>query len=261
MGLFDFFKTKHTGSTPPAPITSSRQECDITKTGLIAALLNVPRAKRDDAWYNSFYENIATASFQCSSPQLLTGPDGFPYFILKTPEPNKPFESFCIKNMTEDFLLNNGWGVVFNPAEDKSADWVFTYGGIVNYHLHKTFWSPTEEAATANIAFEKNVGSIQKAEKVMIAQPSEDYLPNATRHAIKIFLQSKGIKTPKMMMITSAGEGTVSRKLALNINSEDYPVVSKLDYLMQQIGWFLPNNYLLVPVSKHSELACEFHDM
>jgi hypothetical protein len=261
MGFFDFLKTKPTTSTPSPRVTSSRQECDITRTGLVAELLKVPRAKRGNDWYSSFYETIATASFQCSSPQVLTGPDGFPYFILKTPEANKPFESFCIKNITEDFLLNNGWGVVFNPAEDKSADWVFTYGGIVNYHLHKTFWSPTEEAATANIVFEKTVGAIQKAEKVMIAQPSEDYLPNTTRHAIKTFLQSKGIKTPKMMMITSAGEGTVTRKLALNINSEDYPVVSKLDYLMQQIGWFLPNNYLLVPVSKHSELASGFHDM
>lgn len=261
MGLFDFLKPKHTVSTPPLGIISSQEECDISKTGLIAELLKIPRAKRDAAWYSSFYENIATASFQCSSPQVLTGPDGFPYFILRTPEPNKPFESFCVKNMTENFLLNNGWGIVFNPAEDKSADWVFTYGGIVNYHLNKEFWSATDEAATANIAFEKNVGSVQKAEKVMIAQPSEDYLPNATRHAIKIFLQSKGIKTPKMMMITSVGEGTVSRKLALNINAEDYPVVSKLDYLMQQIGWFLPNNYLLVPVSKHSELASGFHNM
>ncbi|MEO7044099.1 MAG: hypothetical protein ABI091_02245 [Ferruginibacter sp.] len=245
----------------PPPIISSRQECDINKTGVIAELLKVPRTIRDDAWYSSFYENVATASFQCSSPQLLTGPDGFPYFILRTPELNKPFESFCIKNMTEDFLLNNGWGVVFNPAQDGSADWVFTYGGIVNFHLNKTFWSATDEAATANIAFEKNVGTTKKAEKVMVAQPSQDYLPDATRHAIKMFLQSKGIKTPKMMMITSVEEGTIYRKLVFNIHPEDYPVVSKLDFLMQQVGWFLPNNYILVPLPKKSELASGFHDM
>ncbi|MEO6915068.1 MAG: hypothetical protein ABI151_04940, partial [Chitinophagaceae bacterium] len=136
-----------------------------------------------------------------------------------------------------------------------------TYGSMVNYHLHKKFWSPTEEAATANIAFEKNVGLIKQVEKVLIAQPSETYLPNATRHALKVFLQSKGIKTPKMMMITSAVQGTVSRKLVLNIHPEDYPVTGKLDYLMQQVGWFLPNDYLLVPLEKHSELASGFQNM
>lgn len=261
MGLFNFLKNKHTSIPGAAQVIISREECDINKTALVAELLKIPRSKRGDSWYNSFYENIATASFRSSSPQLLTGPDGFPYFILRTPEPNVPFESFCIKNMIDQFALHKGWGVVFNPAEDKSADWVFTYGGIVNYHLNQEFWSATDQAATANIAFENNVGIIQKAEKVMIAQPSENYLPNATRHAIKVFLQSKGIKTPKMMMITSVGEGTVSRKLVFNIHPEDYPVVSKLDFLMQQIGWFLPNNYLLVPLSRDSELASGFHNM
>lgn len=261
MGLFDFLKARQTDKPQSAPVISLQQECDIEKTAVVAELLKVSRAKRDNSWYKSFYENVATASFQCSSPQVLTGPDGFSYFILKTPEPNKPFESFCIKNMTEQFLLHNGWGIVFNPQEDKSADWVFTYGAIVNYHLNKEFSSITEEADTENIEFEKNVGVIKKAEKVMIAQPSESYLPNATKHALKIFLQSKGIKRPKVMMITSAAEGKVARKLVLNIHPEDYPVTSKLDYLMQQVGWFLPNNYILVPLSKHSELASGFHDM
>ncbi|MEO6914475.1 MAG: hypothetical protein ABI151_01535, partial [Chitinophagaceae bacterium] len=131
MGLFDFLKRKNTSLQQPEVILSSRQECDIEKTAIVADLLKVPRTRRDDAWYRSFYTNIDTASFQSSSPQILTGPDGFTYFILRTPEPIVPFESFCLKNMTEQFLLHNGWGVVFNPKEDKSADWVFTYGSMV----------------------------------------------------------------------------------------------------------------------------------
>ena len=261
MGLFDFLKSKQNNQPQPAPVIALQGECDIEKTAVVAALLKIPRDKRDDSWYKSFYENVATASFQCSSPQVLTGPDGFSYFILKTPEINKPFESFCIKNMTAQFLLHNGWGVVFNPQEDSSADWVFTYGNIVNYHLNKEFTSVTEEAEIENIEFKKTVGSIKKAEKVFVAQPSESYLPNATKHALKTFLQSKGIKRPKLMMISSAADGKVARKLVLNIHPEDYPVTSKLDYLMQQVGWFLPNNYILVPLSKHSELASGFHDM
>ncbi|MEO6637529.1 MAG: hypothetical protein ABIN25_04590 [Ginsengibacter sp.] len=261
MAFFDFLKTKRSSVQQPPPVVSQRDECDISKTQIVVDLLKIPREKRDDSWHKAFFGNVATASFQCSTPQVLTGPDGFSYFILKTPELNKPFESFCLKNMTEDFLLNNGWGVVFNPAADGAAEYVFTYGSIVNYHLNREFWSATQETETENIAFEKNVGVIKKAEKVFVAQPSESYLPNATRHALKIFLQSKGIKTPKVMLLTSAGDGKVKRKLALNIDPADYPIASKIDYLMQQVGWFLPNNYLLVTLPKGSELASGFHDM
>ncbi len=38
--------------------------------------------------------------------------------------------------MKTGFLLEKGWGVVFNPAADKTADWVFTHGDSVNLHLN-----------------------------------------------------------------------------------------------------------------------------
>lgn len=171
MGLFDFLKLKQATVTTGKPASVSRHECDIIKTTIISKLLKIPRDKRDNNWHQSFYQNVATASFACVTPQTLTGPDGFTYFILKTPEINKSFEPFCIQNMKDDFLLNNGWGVVFNPAENKTAEWVFTYGDIVNLHLNNGFFSVTEDAAIENIEFTKNVGVIKKAEKVMIAQP------------------------------------------------------------------------------------------
>jgi len=163
--------------------------------------------------------------------------------------------------MKEDFLLERGWGVVFNPAEDKSADWVFTHGNIVNLHLHNQFFTPTDDAAIENIEFTKTVGLLKKEEQVMIAQPSDEYLPRPTRAALKNFLQYKGIKKPKIMVLTSGSEGKVIQKLAFNIHPENYPVTSQLDYLMQQIGWFLPNNYILIPLSKNSTLASGFNEM
>ena len=82
-----------------------------------------------------------------------------------------------------------------------------------------------------------------------------------TRNAWKLFVQRKGITMPKPIMHTSGGEGKLTRKLALNLDPAVYPVASKIDHLMQQVGWFLPNNYILVPVSKRSELASGFYDM
>lgn len=151
MALFDFLKPKQATTVMINPASSNRQECDISKTKIIAELLKIPRDRRDNHWHQSFYQNVATASFACATRQTLTGPDGFTYFILKTPEVNKPFESFCLQNMKDDFLLNNGWGVVFNPREDKSATWVFTYGAIVNLYLNNELWSTTDEEAIENI--------------------------------------------------------------------------------------------------------------
>jgi len=259
MALFNFLKQKPAAAIMMNPTASNNHECDINKTKIITELLKLPPERRDKRWQQSLYQNVATASFACATPQTLTGPDGFTYFILKTPEVNKHFESFCIQNMKDDFLLNNGWGVVINPLEDKSAAWVLNYGSIVNLHLNHELWS--EDETNENIEFTKTVGVIKKGEKVMIAQPSESYLPKATRHALKTFLQSKGIVRPKIAMLTSNNNGKLVRKLAFNIHPENYPVASNLDYLMQQVGWFLPNTYLLVPLSKNTDMVSDLSDM
>ena len=73
-----------------------RPECDINKTQIITELLAIPQNERDADWQNNFLTNIQTASFTSSEQQIRTGPDGFPYFVLNTPEPLKPFSSFCI---------------------------------------------------------------------------------------------------------------------------------------------------------------------
>ena len=208
-----------------------------------------------------FHANVASASFTCDYPQTLTGPDGFTYFVLKTPEPDRPFASFCIRNMRSDFLLERGWGVVFNPSPDNRTDWVFTYGSIVNHHLTGNFITPPDERDLRNIEFRGNSGHTRKAEQVMVAQPSETYLPGFARRALTTFLQSKGIKTPKILMLSSLEGEHIVRKLALNIAPENYPVRTQLDHLMQQVGWFLPNDYILVPLSEKSELAKGFQPL
>jgi len=261
MGLFDFLTKKQAPAPPIKIVPANRPEADISKTYIIVQLFKIPRQERDNEWRKQFFENVATASFACATPQVLTGPDGFPYFILNTPEENKSFESFCIKNMAEDFLVDRGWGIVFNPAEDGAADWVFTHGNILNLHLNNHFFSPLDSAAIEEIKFTKNVGVTTKEEKVMVAQPSDNYLPRSTRHALKKFLQSKGINKPKLMMLSSINGEKIIRKLAFNIDPKNYPVVSKLDHLMQQVGWFLPNDYIIIPLPANSELAKGFNDM
>ncbi|HEX8514548.1 MAG TPA: hypothetical protein VF868_00005 [Bacteroidia bacterium] len=254
MGLFHFFKTKEKQAENIQQKKSDRPECDISKTQIMADLFSVPREKRDDKWKQTFFENVQTASFACNNPQVTIGPDGFPYFALSTPEPQKPFESFCIRNMKEDFLLEKGLGITINPT-DNSVEWVFSYGDIVNLHVNSEFYSKTD-----NIEIE-NQETIKKKEEVLIAQPSESYLPAQTRSVIRKYLQDKGIKQPKIMMICRKMDGTVIQELAFNIFRENFSSVEQLNLFLRQLSWFLPRHYIILSVPKDSNLTNGFHNL
>lgn len=112
---------------------ADRQECDVSKTQLNIDAFKFPQRSKRWSMAPWFLQQCKNGQLACGQPQTLIGQDRVTCFILKTPEERKPLESFCINNRKEDFLLAIGWGVVFNPTADKSADWVFTSGDIVNF--------------------------------------------------------------------------------------------------------------------------------
>lgn len=254
MGLFDFLKTKDKTIEKPVQPKVDRPECDITKTQVIVDLFQIPQEQRDDNWRQTFYDNVQTASFACGNPQIFKGPDGFPYFVLQTPEPNKPFESFCIRNMKDDFLLDKGFGIAINP-KNNSVDWVFSYGDIVNLHLNKELFTKTD---TIEI---QNEETLKEDEKVLLAQPSESFLPKQTRQALKSFLQSIGIKRPKIMMVCRTIDGQVIQELAFNIFREDFQSIDQLNLRLKQISWFLPRHYVVLSLPKKSNFTNNFADL
>lgn len=254
MGLFDFLKTKPKQTEILVQNKIDRSECDITKTQKMVDLFSVSQNDRDENWTKSFYENVKTASYACGNPQIFNGPDGFPYFVLKTPEANKPFESFCIQNMKDDFLLDKGLGVAINP-NDTSVDWVFSYGDIVNLQINKELLTKID-----NIQIEKEV-TIQKDEKVLLAQPSETFLPRQARQNLKSFLQSIGNKRPQIMMVCRTIEGQVIQELAFNIFREDFQTTDQLNFRLKQISWFLPRHYVVLSLPKNSNFNSNFADL
>lgn len=254
MGLFDFLKTKGKQTSTISQPGTERQECDITRTQVMVDLFKIPREQRDENWRQAFFDNVQTASYACGNPQIFTGPDGFPYFILRTPEPNIPFESFCMRNLKDDFLLDNGIGVAINPKEN-SADWVFSYGDIVNLHLNKEFFTKIDAVEI------QNEETIKKDEKVLVAQPSELFLPKQTRRVLRSFLQSAGIKRPQIMMVCRTINGHVIQELAFNVFREDFQTKDQLNYRLRQISWFLPRHYVVVSLPRNSNLANNFADL
>ena len=254
MGLFDFFKPKEKQQEKILKPKVDRLECDITKTQTMVNLFKIPQEQRDENWRQTFYNNVQSASYACGNPQIFDGPDGFPYFVLKTPEANQSFESFCIRNMKDDFLLEKGFGVAINPKEN-SVDWVFSYGDIVNLHLNNELFTKND---TVEI---ENEVTIKKDEKMLIAQPSESFLPSQTRRALKIFLKSIGIKRPKLMMVCRTIDGQVIQELAFNIFREDFESIDQLNHRLKQISWFLPRHYIVLSVPNESSFTNHFADL
>lgn len=244
MGLFDLFKKKENEKTEPQENKTREPYLgDLNKTNAIFHLVQVPQADRDEQWQHSLLENLPEASFRCGNPQVVSGPDGFPYFQLLLPEPYQNFQCFVIDKMKDDFLLANGYGVVINPTAE-NADWVLSYGDILNFHLTKTFYTKEQTA------FSKKTGdeTIREEEKVMIGQPSETILPRQTRKLISDFLKTNGIPTPKvLLMMRHVDEGKeVSQDIVFNISPQSFDTEKEYQKVMQTIAWYLPRHYSFV---------------
>lgn len=252
MGLFDFLKKKPKSAQQSDNSFERNAETysgDLNKTGVLYNLVQTPQTERDEKWQQTFLDNISQASFRCGEPQIITGPDGFPYFQLFLPEPNKSFQCFVIERMKDDFLLASGFGVVINPTQN-SADWVLSYGDILNLHLNKEFYTTTETP----FSNETNNETITENEEVMIGQPSETILPKQTRQHIAELLKINGIQAPKIaLMMRHKKDGTgVTQDIVFNLTAKDFKDENTYRNVMQTISWYLPRHYSFVGIEKES---------
>lgn len=257
MGLFDIFKMKSAANDAVAPNPASNAQVtepekvpylgDLEKTRVISELVKTPHDNRDATWQQTFLDVVSQASFQCGNPQVITGPDGFPYFQVFLPEPNQPFQCYVIDRMKDDFLLNLGYGVVFNP-NGAQPDWVFTYGDIVNLHINHVFYTSEKTLFSKN----KQDEVIQENEKVLIGQPSEYILPVASRQVISSFLQAQGISTPKVVLMQRKDKvsSEISHDLVFNITPDHFANDDSYRAVMQHLAWFLPRHYSYAGMSE-----------
>jgi hypothetical protein len=259
MKLFNFLSGNKKQTVTEETITP-RIECDINKTQALVPLLQVPREQRDEQWQQQFLQLIQHASMEAGDPEVQTGPDGFPYFVLRTPVPGRAFESFCIHNMMNDLLLEKGYGVVLNPSGE-AADWVFSNGDIVNLAINGEFYSAPDQSNPAYIEMTQQMGVIQKNDKVLLAQPSPRFLPVKTRTAIREFLKRNGIKRPMVMLLSRTSEGRAVQQLVFNVFAEDLSSPEQVGMIMQSLTWFLPRHYAILSINKQSPMVKSFADL
>lgn len=219
---------------------------------LLIALFKVPKEERDEAWMAPFLEIIPTTGLASEDPQVLMGPDGFPYFGLYTPKPGQEYEAFSIKDLIPQVLLRNGIGVAINPSSE-GVDWIFSYGDILNWHLRGEFYT-TAPALQAPVS-EEDTGSL------ITEKMPDEVLPMKAREVLRAFLKNKGIARPKAFLLTQTTETDILRSLVFNIFEEEFESPEPFNTLMEQIQWFLPKHYYLSRVPNTEDWLSHFSDL
>ncbi|MCB9284657.1 MAG: hypothetical protein H6563_11330 [Lewinellaceae bacterium] len=222
------------------------------ESNLLTKLFKVPKENRDESWMGPFLNAIPTAELASEDPQVLMGPDGFPYFGLYTPKPGQDFEPFSIQDLIPQLLLRNGIGVAINPSPE-GVDWVFSYGDILNWHLRGAFYSATPEFQAP--VSEEDTGSL------ITEKMPDDVLPMKAREVLRAFLKNKGVARPKAFLLTQTTETDILRSLVFNIFEEEFESTETFNTLMEQIQWFLPKHYFISRVPNTEDWLSHFSDL
>jgi hypothetical protein len=224
MGFFDFINRPD--GTDAGAGTAGTQGGGRTSTRATAALLEVPMGQRDPSWTRQFLAHVADAAFFAGEPAVVSGPDRLPLFALRSSASGVPFPGYVIGHMKDDFLLEHGMGVVINPS-GQDADWAFTYGDILNLHLHGRFYPPQDPGTRP----------------ARLEPTPEARLPRAARAVLRRFLQDLGVAAPRVLFSAWDHAGPDSVELVFDFAPQEFRSVDDFRYAMSHISWFLPRNY------------------
>lgn len=256
MGLFNLFKKKDKEEWQTSSTTKEKMQGyygDLEKTAILTNLFEVAKENRDAEWNHEFLTHVAEASFACGNPQIIQGPDGFPYFQLETPMPNKPFQCYVISHMIPDFILERGIGIVIN-ANTGQPDWVFSYGSLVNFASRGEFYTT---GTSLQLPKEETIG---EHEDVLIGRPSEAFLPAAARTILRQFIEQQGIRDLKVALMSRKYGDEVLQELVTNLTPHKTGE-NLYEALQSHLQWFLPAHYSMVAMDEAGSLKDHFEPL
>lgn len=212
---------------------------DLQQTQRLAALLTAPAEGRDDAWCADFLSAAPTASLASFDPQIQAGPDTFPYFQLALPDPGA-FTPFSMVHVLAD-CMHNGVGVVIHTSlrRDEPPAWVFSLGDLLAYSLFQDFAGDPRVYRHPDPPPAADVDR-----KLLVAVPSETYLPASVRRAIGRFMRGPFQHPDPKIAIVSGPSLRPQQSLMVNLRLRDYHGDNtKLSAAMRYLTWFLPKTY------------------
>lgn len=224
------------------------------KTLELADLCDIAPAVRDGAWARKFFETFPQAVLKGRSPQVLRGPDGFPYFALEIPEVGEKFQAFQPAEVIAH-CVEKGFGIVLNPTEEP-PDFVFPYGALWAYHARKDFYPPSEARGSG-----EKEERLEEGREVLVGAPSEEFFPTPARLAVATFLKyALGIEQPACFVLMDAKQKP-ERSLVFNVFPSSFESQEHFFGALRALGWFFPNDYVATAIDQDSELVKHFEPL
>lgn len=262
MGLLDFLRPKKTvRATTEIPIRLGQrfvvdrdQMFSLHHTRCLEELFRVPRENRDTAWTEAFYDAAWYASIELGDPLYYTGPDGFSYYRLNLPRPNRSFDSQSLGNLALECCERYAGAAIFASPEDPDTapQFVFTMGlldSMLRFDspdgdpLDRAESRPSQQSDHFDVDATDpahEILTVTTSHKIMTAAPSADYLPPyAARGLERYMTYIWGISDPTICLLVDPVMNP-SRSLVIGRKRSSFVSDEEMKNEMNRLLWFLP---------------------
>lgn len=226
----------------PADPGGAGGDIDLDQTDRVAELAAIPVGDRDAGWAVDFLNAIPTAALEVPPEEMMRGPDGFSYLLMRVPGKDEEFNGLSVKAVAP-LCMQKGIGIAIYPESRERTVWVFTYGNLWSYVSTGSFDKrPTSQGPIPPPPTLKELSN-----QVMVGAPSEAAFPPAARNVVREFLTMNGVGTPRAALVTDPA-GREAQSLLLNVYVEDFKSQEHFQAVMQRLTWYFPPHYRLRPL-------------
>jgi hypothetical protein len=216
---------------------------------MLASLLAIPREARDADWRKAFHAEAADAPVAPAEPPVARGPDGFPYLVVERPEPHRDAEPVPLRSLV-GHATDEGLGIVLDPRGE-DAGWVFSYGSLLCFRMSGHFEIPDLEPGEA--------GPRHEEERVLIAAPSEAFLPGYARRVMRRALEAVGVDEPGVLLLHQPGEAVPA--IVLSLYADQFEGPETFQSLLSALTWYLPHHYRLLALRRSTGMERHFEPL
>lgn len=222
----------------------------VSATKELRALFEIDPANRQAAWYRRLITCLPQAHFKSGEPEILFNPAGLTYYNLELtdpiPEDISPLKSYTIPELIDSFLISEGVGIAIEARNPKRAI-DLSYGDVLGFHLHRTFAEPEDHPFKTD---KSHASVIREDTVILISDVPAQILPTASIKLLEAIMQHFGINNPKVKLVYLPE--TEQHELVFSIIKDQF-APSKIQAMLQKLGWFLPRYY--------SYLVCDLNSV
>lgn len=220
-------------------------------------LLSIPARERDAAWYRQFEEALLqSAAPAFDGAKVFEGPDGLPYYHFPLPAVStaQDFKSFLAE------IAELGCGVVLDA---RNGPYVLHYGDVWSLHEYGYIFKPREEAVAEEIGEDPenklSILKVAKTTRIMVACPSDHYLPPYVKKSIQSGLGKFGAGQTGVASVYIR-DLNPRQNLVFSLKREEMPQ-QNYQKAMHYLAWSIPKHYGLlwneIEDDTHSHLVAD----